>query len=123
MADKESVGMLAELMDYAGSGKKVDLEVKPGRKVVRFEQEGRQVDSVILFMEYSGSIDGEPFVFKKDYSFVDDDAHYALDCLLKVRRWLCEIVFGCKPFALNLHFYLDVTLELRRSKHTRVAGE
>jgi len=82
MADLESVGMLAELMEYAASGKKVDLEVKPGRKVVRFEQEGRQVDTVILSMEYSGAVDGKPFVFKKDYSFADDDAKYALDCLL-----------------------------------------
>jgi hypothetical protein len=48
---------------------------------------------------------------------------HALDCLVKVRRRLCEIVFGCEPFALNLRFKLDVTLELRRSKHTRVAGE
>lgn len=82
MADTESVGMLAELMDYVASGKKVDLELKPGRKVVSFEKEGRHVDTVILSMEYSGTVDGKPFVFKKDYSFADDDAKYALDCLL-----------------------------------------
>jgi hypothetical protein len=82
MTDRESVGMLAELLEYAARGEKVDLEAKPGRKVVRFEQEGRQVDTVILYMQYSGTVMGEPFSFKKDYSFADDDAKYALDCLL-----------------------------------------
>ena len=37
---------------------------------------------VILSMEYSGTVDGKPFAFRKDYSFADDDAQYALDALL-----------------------------------------
>lgn len=78
----EEVQMLEALIEAARSGKKVELEGKPDRKVVRIEQEGRQVDSVILSMAYSGKVDGKPFAFKKDYSFADDDAQYALDCLL-----------------------------------------
>ena len=76
------IKMLEALMEEAASGKKVDLVGKPARKVVRFEREGRQVDTVILSMEYSGAVDGKPFAFKKDYSFADDEAQYALDCLL-----------------------------------------
>ena len=78
----EEVKMLEALIDAAASGKKVEIEGKPDRKVVRLEQEGRQVDSVILSMAYSGTVDGKAFAFKKDYSFADDDAQYALDCLL-----------------------------------------
>ncbi|MBC8417521.1 MAG: hypothetical protein H8E10_02880 [Desulfobacterales bacterium] len=76
------INMLEALIEEAASGKKVDLVGKPARKVVRFEREGRQVDTVILSMEYSGAVDGKPFAFKKDYSFADDEAQYALDCLL-----------------------------------------
>lgn len=76
------IKMLEALMEAAASGKKVDLEGKPARQVVRFEREGRQVDTVILSMEYSGTVDGKPFAFRKDYSFADDDAQYALDALL-----------------------------------------
>lgn len=76
------VKMLEALIEAAASGKKVELEGKPERKVVRLEKEGRQVDSVILSMAYSGTVDGKSFAFKKDYSFADEDAQYALDCLL-----------------------------------------
>lgn len=76
------INMLEALIEEAASGKKIDLVGKPARKVVRFEREGRQVDTVILSMEYSGAVDGKPFAFKKDYSFADDEAQYALDCLL-----------------------------------------
>jgi len=78
----EEVKMLEALIEAAASGKKVDIEGKPDRKVVRIEREGRQVDTVILSMAYSGTVDGRPFAFRKDYSFADDDAQYALDCLL-----------------------------------------
>jgi len=84
----EEVKMLEALIEAAASGKKVALEGKPERKVVRLEQEGRQVDSVILSMAYSGTVDGKPFAFKKDYSFADDDAQYALDCLLTANNRL-----------------------------------
>ena len=76
------VKMLEVLLEAASSGKRVELQGKPDRKVVRFEREGRQVDTVILSMEYSGAVDGKPFAFKKDYSFAEDEAQYALDCLL-----------------------------------------
>ncbi|MBW1779134.1 MAG: hypothetical protein JRL30_00150 [Deltaproteobacteria bacterium] len=84
MANKifEDVNMLEVLIEAAASGKKVELQGKPDRKVVRFEREGRKVDTVILSMAYSGTIDGKSFAFKKDYSFADDEAQYALDCLL-----------------------------------------
>jgi hypothetical protein len=84
----EEVKMLEALIDAAASGKKVEIEGKPDRKVVRLEREGRQVDSVILSMAYSGTVDGKPFAFKKDYSFADDDAQYALDCLLSANNRL-----------------------------------
>jgi hypothetical protein len=84
----EEVQTLAELIEAAASGKKVEIEGKPDRKVVRIEREGRQVDSVILSMAYSGTVDGKPFAFKKDYSFADDDAQYALDCLLSANNRL-----------------------------------
>jgi len=78
----EEPKMLEALIEAAASGKKVVLEGKPGRKVIRLEQEGRQVDSVILSMAYSGTIDGRSFAFKKDYSFADDDVKYAFGSLL-----------------------------------------
>ena len=84
----EEVKMLEALIDAAASGKKVEIEGKPDRKVVRLEREGRQVDSVMLSMAYSGTVDGKPFAFKKDYSFADDDAQYALDCLLSANNRL-----------------------------------
>jgi hypothetical protein len=84
----KQVQMLEALIEAAGSGKKVEIEGKPDRKVVRLEREGRQVDTVILSMAYSGTVDGKPFAFKKDYSFADDDAQYALDCLLSANTRL-----------------------------------
>jgi hypothetical protein len=78
----EKTKMLEALIQDAASGKKVDLEAKPVRKVVGLEREGRAVDTVILSMKYIGKVDGEAFSMEKDYSFADDDARYALDCLL-----------------------------------------
>ena len=78
----EKMKMLEALVEDAASGKKVDVEAKPTWKIVSLEREGRAVDAVILSMRYSGKVDGEPFVMEKDYSFADDDARYALDCLL-----------------------------------------
>ena len=78
----EEVKMLEALIQAVSSGKKVELQGEPERKVVRLEREGRQVDTVILSMVYTGTVDGKPFTFKKDYSFANDDAQYALDCLL-----------------------------------------
>ncbi len=76
------IAMLAELIDHAALGKKVDLKAKPVRDVIKLEQEGKIVDSVILSMEYSGTVDGEPFLFKKEYSHAHDETEYALGCLL-----------------------------------------
>ena len=78
----EEIKMIEELIEGVAVGKKVDLNAKPVREVVTFEQEGQGVDTLILSMEYSGSIDGKPFKFKKSYSFAEDTPQYALDCLL-----------------------------------------
>jgi hypothetical protein len=78
----EKTKMLEALIQDVASGKKVDLRAKPDREVVSLEREGRTVDTVILSMKYSGKVDGEPFEFEKSYSFAEDDARYALDCLL-----------------------------------------
>ncbi len=78
----EKMKMLEALIENAASGKKVDVEAKPARKIVSLEREGRAVDTVILSMKYSGRVDGEPFAMEKNYSFADDGARYALDCLL-----------------------------------------
>lgn len=78
----EEIRMLEVLIDNAASGKAVDLNAKPVREVVKLEREGHEVDTVILSMEYSGISDGKPFMFKKNYSFAEDDSQYALECLL-----------------------------------------
>lgn len=78
----EEKKMLESLIQNAASGSVVELKAKPTREVVRMAREGRSVDTVVLTMEYSGAVDGNPFSFRKNYSFADDDAQYALDCLL-----------------------------------------
>lgn len=81
-AKAEQIKMLATLMEETVLDKKVVLNAKPMREVVKFKREDQDVDTVILFMDYSGTVNGEPFVFRKDYSFVYDEAEYALECLL-----------------------------------------
>jgi len=81
-AKPEQIKMLATLIDEAATGKKIVLNTKPIREVIKLKREGQYVDTVILSMEYSGTVKGEPFVFRKDYSLADDEAEYALECLL-----------------------------------------
>ena len=81
-AKPEQIKMLATLIDEAATGKKIVLNTKPIREVIKLKREGPYVDTVILSMEYSGTVNGEPFVFRKDYSLADDEAEYALECLL-----------------------------------------
>jgi len=80
--EPKEIAMLAELIDYALAGKKVVLNAKPMREIVKFEREGKEIDTVIVSMEYSGTVDSEPFKFKKEYSHAYDETEYALDCLL-----------------------------------------
>jgi len=81
-AKPEQIKMLATLIDEAATEKKIVLNTKPIREVIKLKREGPYVDTVILSMEYSGTVNGEPFVFRKDYSLADDEAEYALECLL-----------------------------------------
>ena len=81
-AKPEQLKMLANLIDEAAAGKKIALNTKPIREVVKLKQEGQYVDTVILSMEYSGTVNGDPFAFKKEYSFAYDEAEYALESLL-----------------------------------------
>ena len=78
----EEVRMLEVLIESATAGKHVDLNVNPVREVIRIDREDQKIDMVVLSMEYSGTIDGEPFKFKKGYSFAEDEAKYAFQCLL-----------------------------------------
>jgi len=78
----QKVNMLAVLIDEATSGKKVVLNTKFVREVIKIEREGQPADTIILSVEYSGTIDGDPFEFKKNYSFTEDEVDYALECLL-----------------------------------------
>jgi hypothetical protein len=78
----QKVNMLAVLIDEATAGKKVVLDNKFVREVIKIEREGQPADTVILSVEYSGSVDGKPFEFKKNYSFTEDEVDYALECLL-----------------------------------------
>jgi len=78
----QKVNMLAVLIDEAASGKKVVLNTKFVREVIKIEREGQPADTIILSVEYSGTVDGNPFDFKKNYSFTEDEVDYALECLL-----------------------------------------
>ena len=77
-----NIKMLEDLIKEAASGKKVYLNLNPGREIVKLVREGQEVDTVILLMEYSGKVDGKIFEFKKNYSFAEDVEQYALDSLL-----------------------------------------
>ncbi len=84
MADTkpQEIIMLEILIDAATSGKKVDLRPEPVREVVKWEHDGEAVNTVILSMKYTGTIEGNPFKFNKNYSFTEDDTPNALACLL-----------------------------------------
>lgn len=75
--------MLETLIEKLSLTKKINLEAKPVREVVKLERDGQHVDTLILSMEYSGTVDDKPFKFKKNYSsFTEDSPQYALECLL-----------------------------------------
>ena len=80
--EPDEITMLAELIDCALAGKKVVLNAKPMREIVKVDREGKEIETVIVSMEYSGTVDSEPFKFKKEYSHATDETEYALDCLL-----------------------------------------
>ena len=52
------------------------------REIVKIERDGKEVDTVIVSIKCSGTVDSEPFKFKKEYSHANDETEYALDCLL-----------------------------------------
>jgi hypothetical protein len=78
----EDVKMLEAIILNARFGEKIDLTAKPVREVVQLERDGEYVDTVILSMEYSGTVEDKPFRFRKEYSFGDDEPEDALECLL-----------------------------------------
>ena len=78
----DQVNMLQVLIENAALGKQIDLHAKPVRETVQLERDGQEITTVILSMEYSGTLDDKPFKFKKNYSFADDAPQYALECLL-----------------------------------------
>jgi len=78
----DEVKMLEELIVNAALGNTIVLHAKPVREVVKLERNGKYCDTVILSIEYSGSVDDKPFKFKKSYSFADDACQDALECLL-----------------------------------------
>jgi len=76
------VKMLEELIKSAASGDNVEINAKPISEVFKLGHNGQRIDTVILSMEYTGTVAGNPFKFIKNYSFTDDEARYALECLL-----------------------------------------
>ncbi|UCF83037.1 MAG: hypothetical protein JSV50_17920 [Desulfobacteraceae bacterium] len=78
----QEIIMLEILIENAASGKKIDLHAEPVRNVVKLEREGKEIDTVILSMRYTGTIQENPFKFEKHYSFTEDEAQSALECLL-----------------------------------------
>ncbi|MFC1885043.1 hypothetical protein ACFL2O_09755 [Thermodesulfobacteriota bacterium] len=84
----EKTMMLATLIENASEGKKIELKASPKREVIRLKQDGQDVDSLVLSMEFSGKVDGKPFNFIKNYSFADDEVQFALDCLLAANNRL-----------------------------------
>ena len=87
-AKVEETKMLAALIEKAAEGKKIELKASPKREVIRLKQDGQDVDSVVLSMEFSGKVEGNPFSFIKNYSFADDEVQFALDCLLAANNRL-----------------------------------
>ncbi|MFH1481268.1 MAG: hypothetical protein ABIG67_08365 [Pseudomonadota bacterium] len=81
-ATHEEITMLQDLIKLAKAGKRMDLKARPVRDKVRFEQKGRDRETVILSMEYSGTADGSLFGFKKSYAFAEEDPRQALLCVM-----------------------------------------
>jgi hypothetical protein len=87
--DTKSYGInLEELFVHATFGKKVDLRVAPVPEIVRVERDGRYIKTIILSVEYSGSIDDKPFTFNKYYSMTDDVPDNALRRILMANKRL-----------------------------------
>jgi hypothetical protein len=84
MGNQESkeITMLAELVDCAAAGKNVKVTARPVRNSVKLEREGEDVETIILSMEYIGTVDEKPFALKKEYSHTYDVTEYCLDCLI-----------------------------------------
>lgn len=80
--ESKEITMLAELIDYAIAGKNVVLNANPMREIAKFEHDGKEIETIIISMEYSGTVDAEPFKFRKEYSHTYDETEYALDCIL-----------------------------------------
>jgi hypothetical protein len=78
----KEITTLAELISYALMGMNVVLNTKPMREIVKFEHDGKEMETIIVSMEYSGTVGAKPFKFKKEYSHTYDEAEYALDCVL-----------------------------------------
>ena len=81
-AQSQSVTMLAELIKDAASGKKVSLKKKFLSEIVTVERIGRPVDTNVLSVEYSGTVDEKPFKIKKNYLFAEDSVRHPLECIL-----------------------------------------
>jgi hypothetical protein len=81
-AQSQSVSMLAVLIKDATSGKKVSLKKKFLSEIVTVERSGRPIDTNVLSVEYSGTIDGKPFKIKKNYLFAEDSIRHPLECIL-----------------------------------------
>jgi hypothetical protein len=78
----KEITMLDELISYALMEMNVVLNTKPMREIVKFEHDGKEIETIIISMEYSGTVDAKPFKFKKEYSHTYDETEYALDCIL-----------------------------------------
>lgn len=78
----DKIKMLEELIVYAAWGKKITVQAKPMREIVEVELDAGKFDMVILFMEYTGTVDNEPFQIIKHYSFTDEAPQDALESLL-----------------------------------------
>jgi hypothetical protein len=78
----QPINMLAELIEDALSGKKVSLKTKFISEIVSVNRNGRQVDTNVLSVEYSGRVDGKPFKIKKNYLFAEDSVRHPLECIL-----------------------------------------
>ena len=80
--ESEEVQMLEELIVSATLGKKIYLNAKVVREVVKAERDSEYMETDILYMEYSGTVNDKPFKFKKSYLFADDASQNALESLL-----------------------------------------
>ena len=81
-AQSQSVNMLAVLIKDAVSGKKVSLKKKFISEIVTVNRGGRPVDTNVLSVEYSGTVNGKSFKIKKNYLFAEDSIRHPLECIL-----------------------------------------